>query len=369
VDAERAISLVLEEIRAGGLDYPVAGLRAEAFNGGWCVYAPEMLADGDPLDDVDVTRSVFLVGGSGRVKEISSSRPVHEARDWFEEACIWFSAEEPDQGKLDFSLPSHPDLSGLGRPRPSADYDRAAVDVLARALTHERDFADWLGDRLRELADLLGGGSRLIARRPNSWAAGHVRELAEPHAGDESPTEVWRTWPAVDPASLPDADTTGWLLIPGARTVEFLESLEGETDAATRLADAIADRANQAPPWQACGVAELTPQLVAVPRGELRDADLDTLRRLAAQEQARAQADEQADELAEAWTRDLLGMLVVTPAPGDADVETLLRLAVDADRHHREAIALDAAATAAYRRVLDRLDLPFENLWLEAMFE
>jgi hypothetical protein len=32
-------------------------------------------------------------------------------------------------------------------------------------------------------------------------------------------------------------------------------------------------------------------------------------------------------------------------------------------------IDIYAAVTAAYRRVLDRLDLPFENYWYEAMFE
>ncbi len=354
MDAAKAISLVAERIRSRGLDYPAAELTAEHFYGGWCVYAPVMIAVSDVPEDPDMpmTRSVFLVGESGNVEEVSSADPVEEACQWFEESCIWFSASQPDLGPMDSALPSHPDLGGSSRPRQPADYDRAAVDVLARALTHERDFGDWLAGRLRELADLLGGDSRLISRRPRSWAAQHVRELAEPEDIDDR-GGVWQTWPAVDPASLPDADTAGWLLIPGARTCDVLESLETETPAATRLADAIAERANQAPPWRACGVAELMPQLVALRRSDQLDADFDTVRQLAAKHDAHDHFD---------W-------LLLNPSSGDADVEALLRIAVDADRRERKVIDLDAAATAAYRRVLHRLDLPFENYWYEAMFE
>jgi hypothetical protein len=42
---------------------------------------------------------------------------------------------------------------------------------------------------------------------------------------------------------------------------------------------------------------------------------------------------------------------------------------VAADTRHRDVIDVDAVAAAAYRRVLDRLDLPFENYAWEAMFE
>jgi hypothetical protein len=98
-----------------------------------------------------------------------------------------------------------------------------------------------------------------------------------------------------------------------------------------------------------------------MPRGDLLDADLDTLRRLAAEEQAEDQAEDQG--------ADPLDKLLVTPSPEDPDVEVLLRIAIDAARHQRDVIDVDAAATAAYRRVLDRLDLPFENYAYEAMFE
>src|SRR5690349_24906824 len=120
MDAEQAISLVVAEIRAEGLDYPQERLMAAQFHGGWCVYAPEMIADGAPAvgPDGEVTRSVFLVGEwSGRVRQVESSDAAADARDWFQEACIWFSAEEPGSTeKLATSgLPSTPDF-GLTSP-------------------------------------------------------------------------------------------------------------------------------------------------------------------------------------------------------------------------------------------------------------
>jgi hypothetical protein len=351
VDAAQAISLVVERIRAEGVDYPTVDLTAARFLGGWCVYAPDMIADADPADDVyaEVTRSVFLVGDSGRVEQVSSSEPVEDARQWFEEACIWFGAQEPRLASADPSLPSTPDLGGSRRPaRPTAAYDRRALDALADALTHERDFAGWLADRLRELADLVGGSSRLVVHRQRSPEATHVQELAD---GD-GPADAWRTWPAVDATSLPDVDTAGWLLVPGVAVCEYLESLESETGAATRLADVVADHVGRTPPWRACGVAELVPQLVAVPRGAEFDADLDTLRRVAAE----ADGDDVADVL-------------LAPSPDEPDAEALLRIAVDAQQRQRDVIDIDAAATAAYRRVLDRMGIPLENYWYEAMFE
>jgi hypothetical protein len=55
--------------------------------------------------------------------------------------------------------------------------------------------------------------------------------------------------------------------------------------------------------------------------------------------------------------------------PGDADGQALLHIAIDADRQRHEVVDIDAAATAAYRRVLDHYELPFENYWYEAMLE
>jgi hypothetical protein len=340
MDAEQATSLVVERIRSQGLDYPTQDLTAAQFDGGWCVYAPEMITEAD----VD-PRAVFLVGVSGRIEEVTSSAPLEEACEWFMESCIWFSALEPDRSP-DSGLPSAPDFTVHVPPRTTTDYDRAAIDALARGLTHERDFSGWLADRLGELADLLGGSSRLIARRPNGWAADQVRSLAE--TNESYDTGVWQTWPAIDPARLPEVDTTGWLLTPLVAACEYLESLESESPAASRLADAVAARAEQAPSWLACNVAELMPQLVALRRSDQLDADLTTLR----------QATEDGDILDR-----------VLMSPSDADVEALLRLAIDTESQQREYIEIDAAATAAYRRILDRLDLFFENYGLEAMFE
>ncbi|MEV4313827.1 hypothetical protein [Actinocrispum sp. NPDC049592] len=225
-----------------------------------------------------MTRSVLLVGEwSGRVRQVESSEAAADARDWFQEACIWFSAEEPGSTeKLATSgLPSTPGFGVTSPPRQATDYDRQALDALAQALMHEPDFAGWVAARLGELADLLGGSSRLVVRRHRSEAAERVMELATPDEFVAEGTGVWRTWPAVDPASLPDVDLAGWLLIPGAMTGEYMESLESETDAATRVADIIAGHVNNAPLWRACGVAELMPQLVALRRSEQLDADLD----------------------------------------------------------------------------------------------
>ena len=342
MDAEQATSLVVERIRSHGLDYPTQDLTAARFDGGWCVFAQEMISeDAMPRE----TRAVFLVGVSGRIEEVTSSASLEEAREWFEESCIWFSAAEPDRSP-DSGLPSHPDLKVHVPPRTTTDYDRAAIDALARGLTHERDFSGWLADRLGELADLLGGSSRLFARRPNGWAADQVRSLAE--TNESYDTGVWQTWPAIDPARLPDVDTTGWLLTPCVAACEYLESLESESPAATRLADAVAERAEQAPSWLACSVADLMPQLIALRRSDQLDADLATLRQVTED-------------------GDILDRVLMPPT--DADVEALLRLAIDAEGRQREYVEIDAAATAAYRRILDRLDLFFENYGLEAMFE
>jgi hypothetical protein len=345
MDEAQAISLVRERIQTGGHDYPSDDLTAARFDGGWCVYAPVMIADDAP--DTLVTRSVFLVSETGRVEEVSSDAPVEDATLWFEESCIWFTASGgPGERSRDTGLPSHPDLGGSSRQRPPADYDREAVDVLARALTHERDFSGWLAGRLGDLADLLGGGSRLIARNPHGWAAAQLTELAEPTGGERP--EVWRNWPAGDPATLPDVDTTGWVLTPFATMVQFLEELESESDEQA-AADAVAERADRAPRWRACGVAELMPQLVALRRTEWFDSWVESLDDLTPED--------------DDFLRALLG------APADPDMEALLRLAIDAENNHREIIDIDAATTAAYRRVLDRLGMPFENYAYEAMFE
>ncbi|MEU8341838.1 hypothetical protein AB0C74_09085 [Spirillospora sp. NPDC048832] len=85
MDAAQAISLVVEWIRSRGLDYPTTGLAADRFAAGWSVYAPVEVDESDPMAflDLPVGRSVFLVGDSGRVEEVSSSVPPQVAQDEF----------------------------------------------------------------------------------------------------------------------------------------------------------------------------------------------------------------------------------------------------------------------------------------------
>lgn len=85
MDAARAISLVAEWIRLQGLDYPTEGLEADRFEAGWSVYAPVTVDESDPMAflDMPVGRSVFLIGDSGRIKEVSSSIPPQQAEDQF----------------------------------------------------------------------------------------------------------------------------------------------------------------------------------------------------------------------------------------------------------------------------------------------
>lgn len=85
MDETQAISLVAEWIRSRGLDYPTTGLAADRFEAGWSVYAPVDVDESDPMAflDMPVGRSVFLVGDSGRIEEVSSSVPPQVAQDSF----------------------------------------------------------------------------------------------------------------------------------------------------------------------------------------------------------------------------------------------------------------------------------------------
>ncbi|MFD6194810.1 hypothetical protein [Streptomyces sp. NPDC060275] len=89
IDERRAIALVQEHIAAGGLDYPTQGLVADQFAAGWTVYAAVDVDDSDPMAflDMPVGRSVFMVGDTGRIKEVTSAIPP-------EQADALFTAEE-----------------------------------------------------------------------------------------------------------------------------------------------------------------------------------------------------------------------------------------------------------------------------------
>ncbi|QNS02183.1 hypothetical protein [Streptomyces xanthii] len=92
IDERRAITLVQEHIATGGLDYPVQGLAADRFAAGWSVYAPVDVDDSDPMAflDMPVGRSVFMVGDTGRIKEVTSAIPPGQAHALFtaEEAFV-----------------------------------------------------------------------------------------------------------------------------------------------------------------------------------------------------------------------------------------------------------------------------------------
>jgi len=85
MEATQAISLVSDWIRSRGLDYPTEGLEADRFEAGWSVYAPVDVDESDPMAflDMPVGRSVFLVGDSGRIEEVSSSVPPQQAQAQF----------------------------------------------------------------------------------------------------------------------------------------------------------------------------------------------------------------------------------------------------------------------------------------------
>jgi hypothetical protein len=92
MEAAQAIALVSNLVRSEGLDYPVEGLQADRFEAGWSVYAPVDIDDSDPVAflDMPVGRSVFLVGDSGRIEEVSTSLPPQQARERFiaQEAAV-----------------------------------------------------------------------------------------------------------------------------------------------------------------------------------------------------------------------------------------------------------------------------------------
>ncbi|MDO3103906.1 hypothetical protein [Mycobacteroides abscessus] len=87
MEAADAIARVVDHIRSRNIDYPTSGLRADKFAGGWSVYAPVEIDTDDPMAflDMPVGRSVFLVGGSGRIDEVNSSVPPEVARQQFTE--------------------------------------------------------------------------------------------------------------------------------------------------------------------------------------------------------------------------------------------------------------------------------------------
>jgi hypothetical protein len=85
MEEAQAISLVVDFIRSRGLDYPTEDLEADRSETGWSVYAPIDVDESDPMSflEMPVGRSVFMIGDSGRIAEVSSSVPPQVAEAEF----------------------------------------------------------------------------------------------------------------------------------------------------------------------------------------------------------------------------------------------------------------------------------------------
>jgi hypothetical protein len=57
-------------------------------------------------------------------------------------------------------------------------YTDDAKDAVRAAVDSEQDFGGWLAGVLEDVARERGGSEALVAGRPGSWEAEHVRRLA-----------------------------------------------------------------------------------------------------------------------------------------------------------------------------------------------
>ncbi|MGW4816833.1 hypothetical protein ACWEPB_35035 [Kitasatospora cineracea] len=131
LERTEALRLVAERIAATGADHPVDRLVAERFPGGWSVYAPVEVDDGDPAafpESLPVGRSVFLVGDLGRIREATTSLPPRVLRERFraEEAFIRrvpdgesLRDEEADLWAAATQLPGAPPAAPTAVDRPA----------------------------------------------------------------------------------------------------------------------------------------------------------------------------------------------------------------------------------------------------------
>lgn len=119
MEAAQAIAIVMDWITSRKLDYPTVGLEAERFEAGWSVYAPVEVDMRNPMAfvDVPVGRSVFLVGDSGRISEVSSSIPPQYAENQFtaEERAVQRTRGGCDDGE--FKATPEPQLDHTGPER------------------------------------------------------------------------------------------------------------------------------------------------------------------------------------------------------------------------------------------------------------
>jgi hypothetical protein len=64
-------------------------------------------------------------------------------------------------------------------------YTTAAIMAIAQAAAAEHDFAGWLASVLATVAAGVGGSDALLAGRPGSWEAAHVRDLLHGTVGHD----------------------------------------------------------------------------------------------------------------------------------------------------------------------------------------
>lgn len=57
-------------------------------------------------------------------------------------------------------------------------YTATAIAAVRAAAENEHDFGGWLAHVLEDVARERGGSEALVAGRPGSWEAEHVRRLA-----------------------------------------------------------------------------------------------------------------------------------------------------------------------------------------------
>lgn len=91
-----------------------------------------------------------------------------------------------------------------GRSRVS---ERDLAWILVGAHTHGYDVAEFIGHAAAYAANYLGGTDELLANRPGSWEASHLRELL---VGTVAPDdEMLHTYPLLDEDSAEAEDKPG----------------------------------------------------------------------------------------------------------------------------------------------------------------
>ncbi|OBA78592.1 hypothetical protein A9W99_23260 [Mycobacterium sp. 1164966.3] len=156
LSATQAVVAVTEYILEAGMDYPTTGLAADRFEAGWSVYSP-----------VHGGTSVFLVGDSGRIEQVSSSTPPEVAREHFaeQERALAQRAAGGDSRKFMFELADAFADASNGGPRVATGFtivdDGDPLDP-QKALRDEE-----IGARVSAMLDQIA--QELAALGPPGW--------------------------------------------------------------------------------------------------------------------------------------------------------------------------------------------------------